>query len=98
MVHLGMLEGEVAPWRGRVVEQFEVAAPCGGFLDVRLPLGAELQAGDTFGFVRRLDGEVRVRITLDRPGLLAAVRRAPSVQPGERIARLFTDFGGPEVP
>ena len=98
MVHLGMLEGASTPWNGRVVDQFEVAAPCGGFLDVPLPLGAELRAGDTLGFVRALDGAVRERITVDRPGLLAAVRRAPRVQPGERIARLFADHSGPEVP
>lgn len=44
------------------------------------------------------DGSLRERIVLDRPGLLAAVRRAPNLQPGGHVARLFTDFSGREVP
>jgi predicted deacylase len=97
MVHLGMIEGETPQWRGRIVEQFELVSPCGGFLDVNLPLGAELKPGDTFGFIRALDGSLLERITLTRPGFLAAVRRAARVQPGERIARLFQDYQGPEA-
>ena len=98
MAHLGMIEGKVAPWLGRIVDQFEIISPCGGFLDVSVPLGAELEAGAPFGCVRALDGSILERITLERPGLLAAVRRAPRVQPGEHIARLFIDYHGPEAP
>ena len=98
IVHLGMLQGAAAPWAGRVVDQFEVKAPCGGFLDIPVQLGTELEAGERLGVVRALDGTLRERIVLDRPGLLAAVRRAPSLQPGDHVARLFTDFSGSEVP
>lgn len=97
MAHLGMAEGDAVPWRGRIVEQFEIASPCGGFLEVPPLLGAELREGDTLGLVRALDGSVLERITMTRPGLLGAVRRAARIQPGERIARLFTDCHGPEA-
>jgi predicted deacylase len=97
MVHLGMLEGAVAPSQGRIVDQFELATPCGGFLDIAVPLGVELDAGDTLGLIRALDGAVRDRIVMPRRGLLGAVRRAPRVQPGERIARLFIPYQGVEA-
>ncbi len=97
MAHLGMLDRQAAPWRGRIVDQFEIFAPCGGFLNIVPPLGAELSAGDTLGCVRSLDGSVIERIEVPRAGLLAAVRRAARVQPGERIARLFTDYTGAEI-
>ena len=97
MVHLGMADGEVAPWHGRIVDQFEVFAPCGGFLDIAHALGAELDAGDLLGCIRTLDGGVTERIVMPRRGLLAALRRAPFVQPGERIARVFTDCGASEA-
>jgi predicted deacylase len=98
MAHLGMIEDEVAPWQGRIVDQFELTSPCGGFLEVAVSLGTELRAGEEFGFIRALDGSILERITLARPGLLAAVRRAARVQPGEHLARLFTDHYGPEAP
>jgi predicted deacylase len=92
-----MLEGAVAPSQGRIVDQFELATPCGGFLDIAVPLGVELDAGDTLGLIRALDGAVRDRIVMPRRGLLGAVRRAPRVQPGERIARLFIPYQGVEA-
>ena len=97
MAHLGMIEDEVAPWHGRIVDQFEVMSPCGGFLEVAASLGTELKEGEEFGFIRALDGSILERITLARPGLLAAVRRAARVQPGELLARLFTNHEGPEA-
>lgn len=97
MAHLGMVDGQAAPWRGRIVDQFEMFAPCGGFLTIVPPLGAELSAGDTLGYVRSLNGAVVEKIEVPRRGMLAAMRRAARVQPGERIARIFFDYIGEEI-
>jgi predicted deacylase len=97
MMHLGMVEGAVAPGQGRIVDQFEFAAPCGGFLNIGVPLGTEVNAGDALGLVRAPDGGVLDRIAMPHRGLLGAVRRAARVQAGERIARLFPPYPGVEA-
>lgn len=86
---LGMLPGQAAPG-GRLLQVTDFRAlttGAGGLFRVSLPPArAQLAAGTAYGTVIDLYGKTIETATCDRPFQLIAVRRAPAVDTGDRLA------------
>jgi predicted deacylase len=90
--HLGMLEGEVVPPAAqRDVARVSVIAASGGFLrradDLRV--GDGLEAGRQIATVCGLNGEPLEVLVSPAGGVLAMLRHAANVDPGDLVAAVF---------
>lgn len=92
MQHLGMLPGvppaNLAP---RLVESFEVMAPTGGVLRMRVELGDEVQVGDVLATIHDLHGNELAAVRAPDGGLIGARLGYISVNPGDRLLRMLRD-------
>jgi predicted deacylase len=90
--HLGMLEGEaMVPEAQRDVARVTVIAASGGFLRRvdDLHLGDTLGVGRQIATVCGLNGEPREVLVSPADGVLAMLRHAANVDPGDLVAALF---------
>ncbi len=84
--HLGLLDPplEVA-MPAHVWTQEHLTAPCGGLLETLVPLGQDVQAGETLARVRDLWGDVCDKITAPRDGRILYTRVQQSVGAGDNV-------------
>jgi hypothetical protein len=92
MRHLGMLEGEV--WRPSAqadVARHQVVASVGGAFRRRDDLrpGVDVAGGARIGDIRGLNGEPLAEVVAPVAGVLAMLRHALSIAPGDLVAVVF---------
>lgn len=88
--HLGILDGEVPPNSDvEVLERGLVHAPAGGMLHLRIELGDYVEAGTVLATITNLHGEPVAEMTAPHAGLVTAVRRFVSVNPGDLVFALY---------
>jgi len=94
MRHLGMLDGEPAARDNqRDVVRREIRAAAGGAFrrSVTAIVGREVRAGEQLGIVSGLNGEPLTDVIAPADGVLACLRHALSVEPGDLLAVVFSD-------
>lgn len=88
--HLGILDGEVPPNRDvEVLGRGLVHAPAAGMLHLRIELGDYVEAGTVLATITNLHGEVVAEMAAPHAGLVTAVRRFVSVNPGDLVFALY---------
>lgn len=88
--HLGILEGD--PPRNATVESFSrglLYAPTGGMLRLTVLPGQHVEARTLLATITNLHGEPLAEMRAPRAGLVAAVRRFVSVNPGDLVFAFF---------
>jgi predicted deacylase len=92
MRHLGMLDGPVAsPPEQHDVARHQVVAPVGGAFRRRddMSVGTVLAAGEVLGTICDLNGRPLESIEAPTGGVLAILRHALSIEPGDLVAAIF---------
>jgi uncharacterized protein len=91
MRHLEMLPG-AAPARpdAMVCRSLHVVATTGGMLRLGVDLGGRVAQEEQVGVVTDLHGRVRESLHAPASGVVAALRRAVSVGPGDMVVRILT--------
>jgi uncharacterized protein len=88
--HLGILDGEIPPNREvEVLGRGLVHAPAGGMLRLHVELGDYVEAGAVLAEITNLHGERLAHVRAPHSGLVAAVRRFVSVNPGDLVFALY---------
>ena len=88
--HLGILEGTPPPNPApEFYDRGMLYAPAGGMFRVRVSPGDCVDAGAGLATITDLHGETLVEMRAPYAGLVAAVRRFVSVNPGELVIALF---------
>jgi len=88
--HLGILEGEARP-SGDIenLGRAYLHAPAGGMLRLHVELGARVEAGATLASITDLHGRSVAEMRAPHAGLVVAVRRFVSVNPGDLVFALY---------
>lgn len=88
--HLGILDGEIPPNRDvEVLGRAYVHAPAGGMLRVLVGLGEQVEARAVLAVITDLHGAKVAEIPAPHAGLVVAVRRFVSVNPGDMVFALY---------
>jgi predicted deacylase len=93
--HLGIVDGD--PPRNPAVEVFTrglLYAPTGGMLRLHVRQGEDVDAGAILATITNLHGERLAEMRAPQGGLVAAVRRFVSVNPGDLVFALFPRHRG----
>lgn len=92
--HLGMIPGEPEiPVDQRDVTRYEMRADFGGVFrrGQGIELGRTVSPGDDLGTICGLNGELLRDVVAPAGGILACLRHALSVEPGDLLAVVFAD-------
>ncbi|MFB6136355.1 MAG: succinylglutamate desuccinylase/aspartoacylase family protein [Halobacteriaceae archaeon] len=90
--HYGFLDGDAdaaTQTRARGFDRY--GSPAGGLVDVQVPLGDRVEAGDTLFEVTDVFGRLKASVTADQSGVLWRSRRLPQVATGEYVCSVGTD-------
>jgi predicted deacylase len=88
--HLGIMDGEATPSPNiEVLGRGLVHAPVGGMLRLNVRLGDYVEAGSVLASITNLHGEQVAEMRAPYAGLVAAVRRFVSVNPGDLVFALY---------
>jgi hypothetical protein len=94
MRHLRMLPGTApAAPRAIICRSLDLVATTGGMLRLAVGLGDRVAQDEEVGVVTDLHGHGRERLRAPAAGLVAALRHAVSVRPGDIVLRLLTATG-----
>lgn len=98
--HLGMLPGEPAiPAGQREIARHEVRAGVGGAFmrEPSMAVGQAVASGERIGAVVALDGTPLATVETPAAGVLACLRHALPVEPGDLLAVVFADAAPPDA-
>jgi uncharacterized protein len=96
LLHMGILDGRPRP---NPAPEFYarglIAAPAGGVLRLAVDLGASVTAGALLATITDLHGELVAEIRAPEAGLVAGIRQAASVSPGDNLFALYPRIPAP---
>lgn len=98
--HLGMTDYPKAEPEGsgispRIVRHVKVTSNYAGLLRSCVQLGQEVEKGELLGRIDSFEGDCLEKIFAPRSGVVAVLRTAASVRPGDLLAQLFPSDATP---